>query len=110
MVDETKTGVGATGKMWAHEHWNLSDNADIVTFGGKAGISGFYSTLDYNLNSLNLELNQSTDFVKVINFGVVWQTIAKKDLLNLVGDTGSFLKIELNRASHERGFIHNIRG
>lgn len=49
IVDETKTGVGSTGKMWGHEHWNLSDPVDIVTFGGKSGVSGFYSTLDYRL-------------------------------------------------------------
>jgi 4-aminobutyrate aminotransferase/(S)-3-amino-2-methylpropionate transaminase len=24
IVDETNTGVGATGRMWAHEHWSLS--------------------------------------------------------------------------------------
>jgi 4-aminobutyrate aminotransferase-like enzyme len=36
--------------MWAHEHWNLGKSADIVTFGGKAGISGFYSTFDYRMN------------------------------------------------------------
>lgn len=49
IVDETKTGLGSTGKMWAHENWNLSNGADIVTFGGKAGISGFYSTRDLKL-------------------------------------------------------------
>lgn len=26
IVDETKTGVGATGKKWAHEHWYLHDD------------------------------------------------------------------------------------
>ena len=50
VVDETKTGVGSTGKMWGHEHWNLSLSPDIVTFGGKAGISGFYSTLAFKLS------------------------------------------------------------
>jgi 4-aminobutyrate aminotransferase/(S)-3-amino-2-methylpropionate transaminase len=33
VVDETKIGVGATGKFWAHEYWNLDDPADLVTFG-----------------------------------------------------------------------------
>lgn len=56
VVDETKTGVGITGKMWAHEHWWLNDHPDIVTFGGKAGISGFYSHVDFRLNSQDLPI------------------------------------------------------
>ena len=47
IVDETKTGVGSTGKFWGHEHWYLGEGPDMVTFGGKAGISGYYTTLDY---------------------------------------------------------------
>jgi len=31
IVDEVQTGVGATGKFWAHEHWNLEDPPDMVT-------------------------------------------------------------------------------
>ena len=49
IVDETKTGVGITGKMWGLEHWYLSQPADIVTFGGRSGISGFYSTVAFRL-------------------------------------------------------------
>ena len=26
-----QTGMGATGKFWAHEHWNLDTPPDIVT-------------------------------------------------------------------------------
>jgi 4-aminobutyrate aminotransferase/(S)-3-amino-2-methylpropionate transaminase len=54
VVDETATGMGATGKMWAHEHWYLKEAADIVTFGGKAGISGFFSTNDFMLSELGV--------------------------------------------------------
>jgi 4-aminobutyrate aminotransferase/(S)-3-amino-2-methylpropionate transaminase len=35
IVDEVQTGLGATGKIWAHEHWGLSDPPDIVTFAKK---------------------------------------------------------------------------
>jgi 4-aminobutyrate aminotransferase / (S)-3-amino-2-methylpropionate transaminase len=38
--------------MWALEHWNLSEPVDIVTFGGKSGISGFFSTLDYRIEDI----------------------------------------------------------
>jgi hypothetical protein len=75
VVDETKTGLGSTGKMWAHEHWNLGQSPDIVSFGGKAGISGFYSTIDYKLNDLGVSYDQHVDMIKVLNYGVVWQTI-----------------------------------
>jgi len=54
IVDETKTGMGASCKNWAYEHWYLNDNEnpDFVTFGGKSGLSGFYSTLNYRLNDV----------------------------------------------------------
>ncbi|RMZ91217.1 hypothetical protein DV736_g1539, partial [Chaetothyriales sp. CBS 134916] len=42
IVDEVQTGVGATGKFWAHEHWNLQDPPDIVTFSKKAQAAGYY--------------------------------------------------------------------
>ena len=53
IVDETKTGFGITGKMWAHEHWYLATPADIVTFGGRTGISGFYSTHAFRLSDVD---------------------------------------------------------
>lgn len=42
IVDEVQTGVGATGKFWAHEHWNLTDPPDMVTFSKKFQAAGFY--------------------------------------------------------------------
>ena len=44
VVDETKTGLGRTGKLWGHDHWNLKDKPDIVTFGSI--LSGFFTTYD----------------------------------------------------------------
>lgn len=42
IVDEVQTGVGATGKFWAHEHWNLMVPPDMVTFSKKFQAAGFY--------------------------------------------------------------------
>lgn len=42
IVDEVQTGVGATGKFWAHEHWNLEHPPDMVTFSKKAQAAGYY--------------------------------------------------------------------
>ncbi len=35
-------GFGATGKFWAHEHWNLTSPPDIVTFSKKAQTAGYF--------------------------------------------------------------------
>ncbi|KAI1330373.1 4-aminobutyrate aminotransferase [Xylariaceae sp. FL0255] len=42
IVDEVQTGVGATGKFWAHEHWDLASPPDMVTFSKKAQTAGYY--------------------------------------------------------------------
>ena len=42
MLDEVQTGCGATGKMWAHEHFNLDEPPDLVSFSKKMLTGGFY--------------------------------------------------------------------
>lgn len=42
IVDEVQTGIGATGKFWAHEHWDLASPPDMVTFSKKAQAAGWY--------------------------------------------------------------------
>ena len=36
IFDEVQTGFGATGKMWAHEHFDLPAPPDVVTWAKKA--------------------------------------------------------------------------
>ena len=114
IVDETKTGMGQTGKMWACEHWYLQERdggcPDMVTFGGKAGISGFYSTYDFRLNPHCASFEQNLDVAQLLSYGVTWRQIQSQGLLEYVQDTSSFLKIELNNASRDKGHITNVRG
>jgi 4-aminobutyrate aminotransferase/(S)-3-amino-2-methylpropionate transaminase len=67
VVDETRTGFGQSGKMWAHEHWYLNETnggcADFVSFGGKTGISGFFSTAEHRLNPHCASYNQDVNMV-----------------------------------------------
>jgi 4-aminobutyrate aminotransferase/(S)-3-amino-2-methylpropionate transaminase len=60
IVDETKSGVGASGKNWAHEYWYLHDDQvpDFMTFGGKTGLSGFYSSVNHRLNDNSTSFQQ----------------------------------------------------
>ena len=107
VVDETRTGVGITGKMWGHENWYLNQAPDIITFGGKVGLSGFYTTPTYRPSAhegVNVDLNS------VLLFGNTWRYIQRKNLLNYVNDTSTFLKIELDRVNRQNGAASNIRG
>lgn len=110
IVDETRVGMGITGKMWAHEHWYLSERdggaPDIVTFGGRAGISGVY----HSKNVVSGEADQNVNMVDVLNYGVTWRTIQDNVLLDWVQDTSSFFKIELGNIERDMGIISNVRG
>ena len=48
--------------------------------------------------------------VQLLNYGTTWQTIQSRNLLELVHDTSSFLKIELNNVARDFGWIRNVRG
>ena len=41
-MDEVQTGGGPTGKMWAHEHFDLPEAPDIVSFSKKMQTGGFF--------------------------------------------------------------------
>lgn len=112
IVDETKTGIGASGKNWAYEYWYLHDDQapDFVTFGGKAGISGFYSSLEYRLNSEATSFSDQVNLVALLNYGQIWRVIAQDNLLHLQKDTSSFLKIEIDRMARETGYLSTTRG
>ena len=114
VVDETKTGMGQTGKMWAHEHWWLGESdggaPDMVTFGGKAGISGFFSTYDYRLNPHCASFEQQVDMTQLLAFGLTWKTAQYENLFELVNDSSSFLKMELGHIQRDYGSIANVRG
>ncbi|XP_037035478.1 4-aminobutyrate aminotransferase, mitochondrial [Bradysia coprophila] len=44
LIDEVQTGGGPTGKMWCHEHFNITP--DVVTFSKKMQLGGYYHTKD----------------------------------------------------------------
>nr|MCS5646345.1 L-lysine 6-transaminase [Candidatus Neomarinimicrobiota bacterium] len=43
IYDEVQTGVGLTGKMWVHQHFNSSVRPDIIAFGKKMQICGIFA-------------------------------------------------------------------
>lgn len=113
IVDEVQTGVGATGKFWAHEHWGLETPPDIVTFSKKAQTAGYY----YGNNELrpNRPYRQFNtwmgDPARAILFRAIIQEIQRLNLVENTAVTGSYLYNGLKRLSEQYPTeIQNLRG
>ncbi|KAK2744980.1 4-aminobutyrate transaminase [Myotisia sp. PD_48] len=113
IVDEVQTGVGATGKFWAHEHWNLSSPPDIVTFSKKAQAAGYY----YGNPALrpNKPYRQFNTWMGDPARGLIFRAIVEEiERLNLVQHTaamGDYLFGGLERLAEKYpGDFQNLRG
>ncbi|OWF52736.1 4-aminobutyrate aminotransferase, mitochondrial-like [Mizuhopecten yessoensis] len=92
MIDEVQTGCGATGKFWAHEHWDLENAPDIVCFSKKMLTGGFYYKdhlrPEQGYRIFNTWLGDPS---KLIFLEEVVNLIKEEGLLVQVQDTGSYL-------------------
>lgn len=43
ILDEVQTGVCISGRLWCHEHLDLPEPPDLVTFGKKMQLGGFFA-------------------------------------------------------------------
>ncbi|MCJ1337493.1 4-aminobutyrate transaminase [Bachmanniomyces sp. S44760] len=113
IVDEVQTGVGATGKFWAHEHWNLETPPDMVTFSKKAQTAGYYfGNPDLRPNKPYRQFNTwMGDPARAILFRAIIQEIERLDLVESTAHVGEYLYQGLERLAgqypHE---IQNLRG
>lgn len=113
IVDEVQTGMGATGKFWAHEHWDMAEPPDMVTFSKKAQTAGYYfGNPELRPNKPYRQFNTwMGDPAKAILFRAIVQEI---ECLNLVENTarvGSYLFDGLERlAQVYPNEIQNLRG
>ncbi|KAF2710831.1 4-aminobutyrate aminotransferase [Pleomassaria siparia CBS 279.74] len=113
IVDEVQTGVGATGKFWAHDHWNLTSPPDMVTFSKKAQAAGFYfGNSELRPNKPYRQFNTwMGDPARAILFRAIIQEIDRLDLVNSTAATGGYLYAGLDRlAKQYPSEIHNLRG
>ncbi|KAF2878373.1 aminotransferase class-III-domain-containing protein [Massariosphaeria phaeospora] len=113
IVDEVQTGVGATGKFWAHEHWGLSTPPDMVTFSKKAQTAGYYyGNNDLRPNKPYRQFNTwMGDPARAILFRAIIQEIRRLDLVQNTAATGHYLHEGLqNLAERYPKEIRNLRG
>ena len=113
IVDEVQTGVGATGKFWAHDHWDLETPPDMVTFSKKAQTAGYYfGNNDLRPNKPYRQFNTwMGDPARAILFRAIIEEIERLDLVENTRTTGEYLYNGLERlAGAYPGEIQNLRG
>jgi 4-aminobutyrate aminotransferase / (S)-3-amino-2-methylpropionate transaminase len=113
IVDEVQTGVGATGKFWAHEHWGLTDPPDMVTFSKKAQTAGYYyGRDDLRPNKPYRQFNTwMGDPARAILFRAIINEIERLNLVDNTAHVGDYLFSGLeNLAKKYPKEIANLRG
>ncbi|KAI4247026.1 MAG: hypothetical protein L6R40_001691 [Gallowayella cf. fulva] len=113
IVDEVQTGVGATGKFWAHDHWNLAEPPDMVTFSKKAQTAGYYfGNPELRPNKPYRQFNTwMGDPSKAILFRAIIHEIERLNLVQNTAEVGKYLYAGLERLAQQYPHeIQNLRG
>ncbi len=116
IFDEVQTGIGITGKMWAHEHFTVKP--DIISFGKKTQVCGMLAgERIYNLNdnvfkeSSRINSTFGGNLVDMYRFKLILEIMCKENLFSNTQEMGSYLLERLNElAIKYPGYITNPRG
>ncbi|KAF2755512.1 4-aminobutyrate aminotransferase [Pseudovirgaria hyperparasitica] len=113
IVDEVQTGVGATGRFWAHDHWALEHPPDMVTFSKKAQTAGYYYG-DHALRPNKPYRQFNTwmgDPARAILFRAIIAEIERLGLVENTAEVGRYTYAGLERlADKYPGQINDLRG
>ena len=118
IYDEVQTGVGITGKMWAHQLFNSSTRPDIICFGKKTQICGIFAgkrvdEVENNVFHESSRLNSTWggNIVDMVRISLYLEIMEKEDLVNQAATNGDYLLAKLHDIQAEfDGVVHNARG
>jgi len=117
IYDEVQSGVGVTGKMWAHEHFGERAKPDIISFGKKTQVCGIFVSnrvdeVENNVFHESSRINSTWggNLVDMVRFTLYLEIIEKENLVAQASETGTYLLSELEKLSDEYSNISNARG
>ena len=112
--DEVQTGVGMTGKFWAHEHYV---KPDILAFGKKAQVCGILATnrvddVETNCFHVSSRINSTWggNLVDMVRFGRILDIIEEENLVENAATVGNYLQTRLEALSDNHEYFTNPRG
>ena len=118
IYDEVQTGVGVTGKMWAHQLFNSSARPDIIAFGKKMQICGIFAgervdEVENNVFHESSRLNSTWggNVVDMVRITLYLEIIAAENLVDQAATNGDYLVAKLHDIQADfDGLVSNVRG
>lgn len=115
IFDEVQTGVGLTGKMWAHEHFV---KPDMVSFGKKTQVCGFMSSkrideVSDNVFKVSSRINSTWggSIVDMVRAQKYFEIIQQENMVENAGTVGEYLLKGLRELEQEfSGLVSASRG
>lgn len=114
IYDEVQTGVGLTGKFWAHEHYVTPD---IISFGKKAQVCGILAgprvdEVETNCFKVSSRINSTWggNLVDMVRFGRILNIIEEDNLVNNADTVGKYLLAQLESLETQYQYLTNARG
>ena len=115
IFDEVQTGVGITGKMWAHEHYV---KPDLMSFGKKTQVCGFACSrrIDDVLENVfhkpsRINSTFGGNLVDMVRFQRILEIIHEEKLVENAKTVGAHLLEKLEELQDEfKGLVSNARG
>jgi L-lysine 6-transaminase len=114
IYDEVQTGVGLTGKFWAHEHYV---KPDILAFGKKAQVCGILAServdeVKDNVFHVSSRINSTWggNLVDMVRFGRILQVIEDENLVDNAATVGNYLQDNIHQLAKQFEHVQNPRG
>jgi L-lysine 6-transaminase len=115
VFDEVQTGIGITGRMWAHEYFV---RPDLMTFGKKTQVCGFMSSkrIDDVLENVfhkpsRINSTFGGNLVDMVRFQRILEIIEEEQLVANAATVGEYLLSQLRNLEDEfTGLVSNARG
>lgn len=114
IYDEVQTGIGLTGKFWAHEHYV---KPDILAFGKKAQVCGILASeriddVETNCFHVSSRINSTWggNLVDMVRFDRILEVIEEESLVNHAATAGAHLQKLISEWADESKYLTNPRG
>jgi L-lysine 6-transaminase len=114
IYDEVQTGVGLTGKFWAHEHYV---QPDVLAFGKKAQVCGILAgtridDIETNVFHKSSRINSTWggNLVDMVRFQRYLEIIEEESLVENAAKVGSHLLSKIENLENSSDHVRGARG